>query len=152
MNEPLVRVAIRLDRKLLNDTIWCRLLNDTIGRNWFAWPGWLFERPPVCFMAGVTVPVIIRLEDLDRLVARDRSIPADRLLDGDIPELLGGTRSDGRIEYCRRIVHVEKLTSAGVGKWRWLAYQRWPKADGQAYFPWEPGFDSGPTLPQPFLI
>lgn len=153
MNEPLVRVAIRLDRKLLNDTIWCRLLNDTLGRNWFAWPGWLFDKPPIIFQVGVTFPVIIRLTDLDKLVARDRAIPVHKLLDEDIPEILGGTRTHGEINYCRKIVHVEKLTGAGVRKWRWLAYQRWPKADGQAFFPWEEGFDQEPSLPpQPYLL
>ena len=89
-------------------------LNDCVGRQqWLSTTEWLFVEPPVEAGGKLTVPVVMPEAIAVKAVLHDLTNEPQRIL-FDHATTLGETR-----------------------KWRWVAFQTAPNAQGQGRFPWE---------------
>jgi len=115
VEEPLRCLAVRFQRDAKGEVDSTELenyLNCVIGpHQWLSTTQWLFMEPPSPEDEAVTVPVVVP----ERLVGR--AIQKDR------PSL--------------RIIFDHRTTPAETRKWRWVAFQIAPNAQGQGRFPWE---------------
>lgn len=89
-------------------------LNNVAGRHqWISTTEWLFISPPAEAAGEMTVPVVV-----PEAVA--------------IKAILADLTSDPN-----RIMFDHTTTPGETRKWRWVAFQTAPNAQGQGYFPWE---------------
>ena len=89
-------------------------LNDVAGRHqWISTTEWLFISPPAEAAGEMTVPVVV-----PEAVA--------------IKAILADLTSDPN-----RIMFDHTTTPGETRKWRWVAFQTAPNAQGQGRFPWE---------------
>lgn len=89
-------------------------LNDVAGRHqWISTTEWLFISPPAEAAGEMTVPVVV-----PEAVA--------------IKAILADLTSDQN-----RIMFDHTTTPGETRKWRWVAFQTAPNAQGQGRFPWE---------------
>jgi len=89
-------------------------LNDVAGRHqWISTTEWLFISPPTEAAGEMTVPVVV-----PEAVA--------------IKAILADLTSDPN-----RIMFDHATTPGETRKWRWVAFQTAPNAQGQGRFPWE---------------
>ena len=89
-------------------------LNDVAGRHqWISTTEWLFISPPAEAAGEMTVPVVV-----PEAVA--------------IKAILADLTSDPN-----RIMFDHTTTPGETRKWRWIAFQTAPNAQGQGRFPWE---------------
>lgn len=89
-------------------------LNDVAGpHQWISTTEWLFISPPVEAAGEITVPVVVPEAIAIKAVLAD--------LTNQPP----------------RILFDHATTSAETRKWRWVAFQTAPNAQGQGRFPWE---------------
>lgn len=89
-------------------------LNDCVGRHqWLSTTEWLFVEPPAEAEGRVTVPVVMPQDVAVRAVLSDLTNEPQRII-FDLP-----------------------TTPAETRKWRWVAFQVAPNAQGQGRFPWE---------------
>lgn len=115
VEEPLRCLAVRVVYDAtgeIDSTELENYLNRVIGPNqWLSTTEWLFIEPPSPEDEAVTVPVVVP----ERLVGR--------AIQNDRPSL--------------RIIFDHRITPAETRKWRWVAFQIAPNAQGQGRFPWE---------------
>lgn len=89
-------------------------LNEVAGcHQWLSTTEWLFVEPPVEADGRVTVPVVMPQDVAVRAVLNDLTNEPQRII-FDLP-----------------------TTPAETRKWRWVAFQVAPNAQGQGRFPWE---------------
>ena len=89
-------------------------LNHVAGRyQWLSTTEWLFVEPPAEAEGQITVPVVMPEEVAVRTVLND--------LTNEPP----------------RILFDHSTTPGETRKWRWVAFQTAPNAQGQGRFPWE---------------
>ena len=89
-------------------------LNDCVGRHqWLSTTEWLFVEPPVEAGGKLSVPVVV-----PETIA--------------IKAVLADLTNDPQ-----RILFDHQVTPAEARKWRWVAFQTAPNAQGQGRFPWE---------------
>ena len=89
-------------------------LNDVAGRHqWISTTEWLFISPPAEAAGEMTVPVVV-----PEAVA--------------IKAILADLTSDPN-----RIMFDHTTTPGETRKWRWVAFQTAPNAQGQGRCPWE---------------
>lgn len=90
------------------------LLNEVAGHHqWLSTTEWLFVDPPAETEGRVTVPVVMPEEVAVRAILNDLTNEPQRIV-FDLP-----------------------TTPAETRKWRWVAFQVAPNAQGQGRFPWE---------------
>ena len=89
-------------------------LNDCVGRHqWLSTTEWLFVEPPVEAGGELTVPVVVLETVAVKAVLNDLTTTPPRIL-------------------------FDHATSTSeTRKWRWIAFQTAPNAQGQGRFPWE---------------
>lgn len=91
-----------------------RFMNDVAGpHQWLSTTEWLFENPPAEAAGEITVPVVVPEDVAVRAVLNDLTNEPQRII-FDLP-----------------------TTPAETRKWRWVAFQVAPNAQGQGRFPWE---------------
>ena len=89
-------------------------LNDVAGpHQWLSTTEWLFVEPPVEAGGKLTVPVVMPEAVAEKAVLHD--------LTNEPP----------------RILFDHATTPGETRKWRWVAFQTAPNAQGQGRFPWE---------------
>ena len=89
-------------------------LNQIAGRHqWLSTTEWLFVEPPVEVDGKLTVPVVMPEAIAVKAVLNDLTNEQER------------------------IVFDQLTTPAETRKWRWVAFQVAPNAQGQGRFPWE---------------
>lgn len=89
-------------------------LNDVAGRHqWLSTTEWLFVAPPVEADGKPTVPVVMPEGVATKAILADLTSEPNR------------------------IVIDHQVTPAEARKWRWVAFQIAPNAQGQGRFPWE---------------
>ena len=89
-------------------------LNDCVGvRQWLSTTEWLFVEPPVEAGGELTVPVVVLETVAVKAVLND--------LTNEPP----------------RILFDHATSPSETRKWRWVAFQTAPNAQGQGRFPWE---------------
>lgn len=89
-------------------------LNDCVGRHqWLSTTEWLFVEPPVEAGGELTVPVVVLETVAVKAVLND--------LTNEPP----------------RILFDHATSPSETRKWRWVAFQTAPNAQGQRRFPWE---------------
>ena len=89
-------------------------LNEIAGSHqWLSTTEWLFVEPPAEAEGRVTVPVVMPQDVAVRAVLSDLTNEPQRII-FDLP-----------------------TTPAETRKWRWVAFQVAPNAQGQGRFPWE---------------
>ena len=89
-------------------------LNHVAGRHqWLSTTEWLFVEPPSEAEGQITVPVVM---------------PEGAAVQAILNDLTNGLQ---------RIVFDLPTTPAETRKWRWVAFQVAPNAQGQGRFPWE---------------
>jgi hypothetical protein len=89
-------------------------LNKTADRHqWLATTEWLFVEPPIEAGGDITVPVVMPEAIAVKAVLND--------LTNEPP----------------RILFDHATSPAETRKWRWVAFQTAPNAQGQGRFPWE---------------
>lgn len=89
-------------------------LNDVAGpHQWLSTTEWLFVEPPVEAGGKLTVPVVMPEAVAVKAVLHDLTNEPQRIL-------------------------FDHATTPGeTRKWRWVAFQTAPNAQGQGRFPWE---------------
>lgn len=89
-------------------------LNDVVGpHQWLSTTEWLFVEPPVEAGGKLTVPVVMPEAVAVKAVLHDLTKEA------------------------KRILFDHATTPGETRKWRWVAFQTAPNAQGQGRFPWE---------------
>jgi len=89
-------------------------LNDCVGRHqWLSTTEWLFVEPPVEAGGELTVPVVMLETVAVKAVLNDLTKEPSRILTD------------------------HATTPSETRKWRWVAFQTAPNAQGQGRFPWE---------------
>lgn len=89
-------------------------LNDCVGRHqWLSTTEWLFVEPPVEAGGELTVPVVVLETVAVKAVLND--------LTNEPP----------------RILFDHATSPSETRKWRWVAFQIAPIAQGRGRFPWE---------------
>lgn len=90
------------------------LLNDIAGpHQWISTTEWLFISPPAEAAEEITVPVVVPEAIAVKAVLADLTNEPNRIM-------------------------FDHLTTPGeTRKWRWVAFQTAPNAQGQGRFPWE---------------
>jgi len=89
-------------------------LNHVAGRHqWLSTTEWLFVEPPAEAEGHVTVPVVMPEGTAVQAILSDLTNEPQRII-FDLP-----------------------TTPAETRKWRWVAFQVAPNAQGQGRFPWE---------------
>ena len=89
-------------------------LNDVAGpHQWISTTEWLFISPPAEADGEITVPVVV-----------PEAIAIKAILNDITNEP-------------QRIVFDHSTTPGETRKWRWVAFQTAPNAQGQGCFPWE---------------
>lgn len=89
-------------------------LNHVVGRHqWLSTTEWLFVEPPVEAGGELTVPVVMPEAVAVKAVLHD--------LTNEPP----------------RILFDHATSPSETRKWRWVAFQTAPNAQGQGRFPWE---------------
>lgn len=89
-------------------------LNDVAGpHQWLSTTEWLFVEPPVEAAGEITVPVVVPEAVATKAILADLTTEPSR------------------------IVFDHQVSPAEARKWRWVAFQVAPNAQGQGYFPWE---------------
>ena len=90
------------------------LMKDLAGPGqWISTGEWLFIDPPLAGADQITAPVVMAQTTAIKAILADL------------------TRSPSRI------ITDYALAPGEIRKWRWLAFQRSPNAEGRGVFPWE---------------
>lgn len=89
-------------------------MNDVAGpHQWISTTEWLFVSPPAEAAGDITVPVVVPEATAIKAILADLTNEPQRIL-------------------------FDHVTSPGeTRKWRWVAFQTAPNAQGQGRFPWE---------------
>lgn len=116
-HEPLRCLAVRILRDVedqIDNIEFEALLDGLAGRhNWVSTSEWLFVEPPAEADGFETLPVVMPEAVAIKAILADLTTPEPRILTDHMV-----TPAEGR-------------------KWRWVAFQITPNAQGQGFFPWE---------------
>lgn len=116
-HEPLRCLAVRILRDVegqIDNIEFEALLDDLAGRhNWVSTSEWLFVEPPAEADGFETLPVVMPETVAVKAILADLTNPEPRILTD------------------------HQVTGAEGRKWRWVAFQIAPNAQGQGDFPWE---------------
>lgn len=116
-HEPLRCLAVRILRDVdgqIDNIEFEALLDELAGRhNWVSTSEWLFVEPPAEADGFETLPVVMPESVAVKAILADLTNPEPRILTD------------------------HQVTGAEGRKWRWVAFQIAPNAQGQGFFPWE---------------